>query len=125
MEPLVQNLIKATGWSILHSLWQGALIYGIVLLIQMTAVHMKSKTKYILAFSANSLLLICFAATFLLAFEWPTTELNQTQVTAAVPLTAGLVSPASIFSHYAELFFPYLVCFYGVGLFIQSVLVWS
>lgn len=124
MEPLVQNLIKATGWSILHSLWQGALIYGIVMLIQMTAVHMKSKTKYILAFSANSLLLICFAGTFLLAFEWPMAELNQARVTS-VPLTAELMNPASMFSHYAELFFPYLVCFYAVGLIIQSVLVWS
>ena len=55
MENLVNHLIQATGWSILHSLWQAALIYALLLPFQSRVLKISAKVKYRLAYAANCL----------------------------------------------------------------------
>ena len=120
MEALLQNLIKATGWSILHSLWQGAVIFALLLPTQLKAVQLSSKLKYGLAYTANCLVFICFVFTFLSVFEWPAAQQMLTVSNAA----AAQHIPAN-FTRYAEQLFPYLVLLYGLGVSIQSMVVFQ
>ncbi len=61
LPPVAETL----GWTILHSLWQGALIALLVELIRRNLPARASQTRYMLAFSALNLLLILAVATFL------------------------------------------------------------
>ncbi|WP_158796778.1 M56 family metallopeptidase [Pedobacter sp. L105] len=117
METLVNNLIQATGWSILHSLWQGALIYALLLPSQLNVFKLNAKLKYKLAYVANCLMFICFVCTFISVFHWPSAS-AVSDMPAAFPAIA-----TPIFIKYAERLFPALVLLYLIGLLIQSVIV--
>lgn len=126
MEALLNNLIQATGWSILHSLWQAALVYALLLPSQMHVFRLKAKLKYNLAFAANTIIFICFIITFISIFKWPAAQQDtQTiQVIANVnPLSHSFLS--AILIPYAERLFPFLVLLYSIGLLIQSVIVFK
>lgn len=120
METVLHNLVQATGWSILHSLWQSALIYAVLLPFQAKVFRLSANVKYTLAYTANCLMFVCFIVTFLSVFQWPsdpgTTQniANHAVSTVVVPLTL---------IRYVELLFPYLVLCYGLGLTIQSFIV--
>jgi bla regulator protein BlaR1 len=119
METLLHNLVQATGWSILHSLWQGALIYALLLPFQMKVFRLNAKLKYVLAYSAMCLMFVSFVFTFILTFEWPS-ENGSNLAGHVIVLPAAM--PVSL-SHYMETLFPYLVICYSLGLIIQSVIV--
>lgn len=126
MEALLNNLIQATGWSILHSLWQAALVYALLLPSQMRIFRLKAKLKYNLAFAANTIIFICFIATFLSVFKWPAAQ--QSVSTMQVITDTNLLSHSflsAILVPYAEKIFPFLVLLYGIGLLIQSVIVFK
>jgi len=121
METLLNNLVQATGWSILHSLWQSALIYGVLLLFQIKALHINAKIKYTLAYAASCLMFICFIFTFLTAFQLisntaPTPNLLVGKVILPTALPVTLVQ-------YTEMLFPYIVVGYSLGLIIQTIIV--
>ncbi|MBB6272773.1 beta-lactamase regulating signal transducer with metallopeptidase domain/predicted kinase [Pedobacter cryoconitis] len=125
MEALLNNLIQATGWSILHSLWQAAFIYALLLPSQLHVFQLKAKTKYNLAYAANVVILICFAATFFSVFKWPAAQDNtiMSNIAPAYQLThSGL---AAIITRYAEKAFPFLVLLYSIGMIIQSFIVFK
>lgn len=124
MEALLQNLIKATGWSILHSLWQGAVIYGLVMLMQTAIPGMKAKTRYMLAFSGNTLLLLLFMVTFFTVFDLPINE-HDRPASALTFAVTDLHPAQSSISQYIERLFPYLVGLYGFGILIQSIRVFQ
>lgn len=122
MEPMVNALIKAMGWSIFHSLWQGALIYGILFLVLMTFPKLAARTKHNLAYASICVLFIAFVLNFFYNLQVPGTA-EDPQVAAAqqaptvnmasiVPFSTSLLSRA-------EQVFPYLVAAYGIGLLLQ------
>lgn len=119
METVLHNLVQATGWSILHSLWQSALIYAVLLPFQAKVFKLSANVKYTLAYTANCLMFICFIVTFLSVFQWPA-DPGATQHLARQAV-APIVIPTLI--RYVELLFPYMVLFYGLGLIIQSFIV--
>jgi len=125
MEALLNNLIQATGWSILHSLWQAAFIYALLLPSQLHVFQLKAKTKYNLAYAANVVILICFAATFFSVFKWPAAQ-DNTIISNMAPADqiphSGL---AAIITRYAEKAFPFLVLLYSIGMIIQSFIVFK
>jgi len=43
METLLQQFIKAFGWSILNSLWQSAIIYGILFIVMLSIPKLAAK----------------------------------------------------------------------------------
>ncbi|MFA4866560.1 MAG: M56 family metallopeptidase [Pedobacter sp.] len=121
MEPILNNLIKAVGWSILHSLWQGAIIYGLLLLIAMTVPKLKSRIKHNLAFGAIALIFICFCLTFFSIFKLPTSTTHQHSTTFFIPAEyyQSITSLPQLISSKTELFFPYIVGVYSMGLLCQ------
>ncbi|SEB13454.1 M56 family metallopeptidase [Pedobacter hartonius] len=120
METLLHNLIQATGWSILHSLWQSALIYALLLPFQLKVFRLNAKLKYILAYSSICLMFVSFVFTFTLAFQWPSENVSRNMATHAIALPAAM--PLNL-AHYIETLFPYVVFCYGLGLIVQSVIV--
>lgn len=124
METLLNNLIQATGWSIVHSLWQGALIYALILPFQQNLLTLSAKFKYNLAYTAQLLMLSCFAATFYTLFKWPSDTSLPTALSSANDLNASYeISIPGLVAKYADLLFPYLVLLYSVGFLIQCVIV--
>ncbi|WP_052496475.1 M56 family metallopeptidase [Pedobacter lusitanus] len=124
MEALLNNLIQATGWSILHSLWQAAIIYALLLPSQIRVFQLKAKVKYNLAYLANVIIFISFAITFFTVFKWPSE--NSTIVnTIGQPAQPDHSPLALTVINYAEKIFPFLVLFYGAGLTVQSIILFK
>jgi len=124
MEPLLNNLTKAIGWSIFHSLWQGAIIYGILLLITITIPKLQPKVKHNLAFGAICLIFICYCITFFSVFKLPVLTENKsaTSITLTTEYYQYMSSMPQQISNKAEYIFPYLVGIYGIGLTFQLLL---
>ncbi|QNL50990.1 hypothetical protein H8S90_05210 [Olivibacter sp. SDN3] len=60
-----EPLVYALGWSLLHSLWQGALLCGIAYVL-VSVFYLSSKEKANLLFTLLCLLLVGFVGTFLM-----------------------------------------------------------
>src|SRR4051812_6193622 len=71
MEAIVSNFIKALGWSIVHSLWQGAIIYAILFVVFMAWPKLSAKLKHNLALGGLFLMFTSFCVTFFSIFEIP------------------------------------------------------
>ncbi len=80
------ELLQALGWTLLHSLWQGLLIAGILFIINLFV--KRSDVRYVLACAALILMLIVPLMTFGLLYKKPDTTsfANQTLLTADVPV---------------------------------------
>ncbi len=120
MEAIVNNLIKATGWSIFHSLWQGAIIYGVLVAAISAFPKMDAKIKHNMAYGALCLIFLGFCITFFSLFKLPVNSIE---------IAAGQVSPVKQseylihlpqdMSSITENFFPYLVSIYSIGILFQ------
>lgn len=122
METLLDNFIKAIGWSIVHSIWQGALIYALLLPSQMSVFKLSAARKYAIAYTANCLMLLSFVLTFISLFHWPPPHTYSHLDNP--PLLTNLVPPLSIYQ-YTEMAFPFVALCYAIGLFIQSYIVYK
>jgi len=120
METLLHNLVQATGWSILHSLWQSALIYALLAPFQMKVFGLNAKQKYAMAYGSICLMFASFVLTFTMAFHLPAEVASQNFAANAIVLPKAM--PSNL-AHYVEMVFPYLVLFYSLGLVIQSLIV--
>ncbi|WEK20271.1 MAG: M56 family metallopeptidase [Candidatus Pedobacter colombiensis] len=124
MEAIVNNLIKATGWSIFHSLWQAAIIYGLLLFLVAILPRITAKLKHNLAYGAMCIMFASFVITFFYTFKWPTTGKSGITVDAGHQIINSKY--LSVFSESlssrTEQFFPYLVSTYAIGLLFQLVI---
>ena len=122
MELILNNLIKATGWSIFHSLWQGAIIYGVLLLLVNTFPRMQARSKHNIAYGGLIFMFLSFAITFATIFKMP---VFSQQIDAETLSLAGLQPEiyestwSTQLNKQAETLFPYLVPTYAIGLLIQ------
>ncbi|RZL46703.1 MAG: peptidase M56, partial [Pedobacter sp.] len=71
MEAIINNLVKAIGWSILHSLWQGAIIFAVLFIALAVKPKMSARLKHNLSMSALFLIFISFCLTFTSLFNLP------------------------------------------------------
>lgn len=121
MEPLINNLIKATGWSIFHSLWQGAAIYMLLFVITQLFPKISARIKHNLAYLSICGIFAAFCLTFYSTFQIPqpaATALQQNTVQLINQHTSEYMFPLSL-SEKAEKFFPLLVVLYIVGIVLQ------
>ena len=123
METIVNNLIKAIGWSILHSLWQGAIIYGILFIVLIAWPKMTSRLKHNLSFGSLLLIFISFTVTFLSVFELPSAvvakaELHQITYQDFIQFNRGI-------NFKTEIYFPFVVSVYLIGLMLQLIVLSS
>lgn len=119
METLLQQFIKAFGWSILNSLWQSAIIYGILFIIMLSLPKLAAKYKHNLAFGAIILMFAGFAYNFI------------NHLMHSLSSQAAAINPQNIqvyqyfnnlppsFSSRAEQYFPIVVVFYIIGILLQ------
>ncbi|WP_316831007.1 M56 family metallopeptidase [Pedobacter aquatilis] len=119
METLVQQFIKAFGWSIVNSLWQSALIYGVLFIVLLSLPKLAAKYKHNLAFGSIVLMFGCFAYNFIshLLKNVP----GKTNVTNIATLEAYQYFnnvPQSLSSK-IEQYFPLVVAFYLIGIALQ------
>jgi len=73
------EIIEAFGWALFHSLWQGAIIAIILGILLLILNRFSSKTRYLVAYFALSLLLVSFVASFSVSYRHAQekTELKQ------------------------------------------------
>ncbi|PWS30733.1 M56 family metallopeptidase [Pedobacter paludis] len=119
METLVQQFIKAFGWSILNSLWQSAIIYGILFIVLFSLPKLAAKYKHNLAFGAIVIMFVGFGYNFIHQLQQSTTRtlsVRDIQNLQAYPYFNNL--PQS-FSSKAEQYFPIVVAFYIIGIILQ------
>ena len=119
METLVQQFIKAFGWSIVNSLWQSALIYGALFIVLLSLPKLAAKYKHNLAFGAIVLMFAFFVYNFVshIIKNMPTQNaLSGVQKLEAYQYFNNL--PQS-FSSKAEQYFPLIITFYLIGIALQ------
>src|SRR5690606_7411893 len=89
------SLINATGWTLIHSLWQAALIFVILKLLLAVFRQMPSQFKYFLSLAALSGITLCVMITF--SNQWQHQQATLTWLTKASvipPMTqAAMNSP--------------------------------
>ncbi|WP_293744409.1 M56 family metallopeptidase [uncultured Pedobacter sp.] len=119
METLLQQFIKAFGWSILNSLWQSAIIYGILFITMLGIPKLAAKHKHNLAFGAILLMFIGFGYNFIHYLM----SHSHTHVPAIkaqdIQVYQYLNNLPPTFSSKAEQYFPTVVIFYAIGIVLQ------
>ena len=127
MEAMVNNLIKALGWSIFHSLWQGAILYALLFVVLMAIPKLSAKIKHNLAFSSLLLMFASFCFTFYSLFEVPLATsqepTNLTFITSANLQELNLLNTNSFLK--TEAWFPLVTGFYILGISIQLLMLLS
>ncbi|MEH6304636.1 M56 family metallopeptidase [Olivibacter sp. CPCC 100613] len=111
-------LIYALGWSLLHSLWQGALLAGMAYVL-VSVFYLSSKEKVNLLFSFLGLLLIAFIGTFI-SYLPDTPIIDAAEHTTPIAITG--ITPMGKNSNtilMLEHYFPHLAVFYLLGLCFQ------
>lgn len=122
MESFVHSFIKAFGWSILHSFWQGAIIFAVLFGILYLVPKSSSKQRHNLSFLSICLMLVWFIATFTSKWEVPTQEVLS-GLSASGPDTIQVISETSGFMANAEAIFPVIISTYLLGLLLQVFLI--
>ena len=126
MEILVNAIIKAAGWSILHSVWQGAILYTILLLLFISNPKLTAKSRHNLSFLALSGIFLWFMMTFYNEFTtWinigKSIETAGAYPPGTMPIHHNIVElPASLL-YKTEQSIPLIVSIYSIGLILQIV----
>ncbi|MCZ4245707.1 M56 family metallopeptidase [Pedobacter punctiformis] len=119
MENLVQQFIKAFGWSIISSLWQCALIYGVLFILLYSLPKLASKHKHNMAFSSIVLMFICFGYNVgKQMFLYAPKKANGIIIENIETYQYLNNIPQSL-SNKAEHYFPIVVAFYIIGIILQ------
>src|SRR5690606_22987112 len=113
MDSLHQNITQALGWSMVHSLWQGALTYGALCLIYLLFPKLTSKSKYALALWGQFLLSLAFVITFGHYLDTASTP-NEAPVHYKGALSISLEAPSSILNVLDPLL-PWMSSLYVIG----------
>jgi len=127
-------MIQIIGWTILHSLWQIALIASIYLLLKNSWRTSNSLKKYYLAVSAlvTTLLSAIFTFGYLFQqskpFTLPITDstlapITSEKATPILPIESNeiVIETTMTMTHYLAIFLPYLVAFWGLGMLYFTV----
>jgi bla regulator protein BlaR1 len=125
MEAMVNNLIKAIGWSILHSLWQGAIIYAILFIVLMAWPKMSARLKHNLAFGSLFLIFASFCFTFFSVFKIPVSPSTATNLTINQEAFLELSKLSNSINLKTEAYFPLVVSIYSIGILIQLIVLLS
>lgn len=119
MEAIVHNLVKALGWSILHSLWQGAAIYALLCIVLVLCKNSSAKLKHNLAFGSLVFIFVSFCITFFSLFRLPGTGTTGYAETLNAQSYYFLLQQANSFHFKTERYFPYITSLYSIGIIFQ------
>jgi len=119
METLVQPLIKAFGWSIINSLWQSALIYGVLFLLLISLPKLAAKYKHNLAFGSILLMFGCFIYNFCSHILKNVSNKSEAISTGGLDAYQYFNNVPQSLSNKVEQYFPLIVTFYIIGIMLQ------
>ncbi|MCO5946104.1 M56 family metallopeptidase [Mucilaginibacter flavidus] len=122
METILYNISQVLGVTIIHSLWQGLVVYFILRIVFAGPSSLTATKKYNLAIGAMVAITVCFIYTLLTeisAYSWVTLKKNQ-----LLPLLPYLNLPTN--SHYQPAWYykisgylPFICAVYFTGLTIN------
>ncbi|MEJ8803778.1 M56 family metallopeptidase [Pontibacter sp. H249] len=123
-----ENVVEALGWTLLHSLWQGALIAIILSLLMLVLHRHTSKTRYTIAAGALLFQVLVSAITFDHYYFLPAPEAADVsitlaagpaiQVAAEAPVTFW-ADPMGVAKVYFSQHLPLIVTFWLMGLVLM------
>ncbi|MBC6109515.1 M56 family metallopeptidase [Pedobacter fastidiosus] len=123
METLVQQFIKAFGWSILNSLWQSAIIYGVLFIVLFSLPKLAAKYKHNLAFGSIVLMSLCFVYNFINQLQQGAGKALATTNIQNIQAYQYFNNLPQSFSSKAEQYFPIVVAFYIIGIILQLFII--
>lgn len=125
---LAQNpLIAPIGWTLLHFVWQGLLIAGLLVLALALLRHNSANARYLAGCMALGLMSLCPLVTFLIVRTSDATPLTPQQVTAlevfqkSAKVSLEPASPLSALLKHFEPYLPALVLTWSLGMLILAV----
>ncbi|WP_343667798.1 M56 family metallopeptidase [Chitinophaga sp.] len=123
-------LIQAFGWALLHSLWQGFLIFACLRLVLYVWPHMSARIKYNLSYLSLTGIFAWFAITLyqqvtaalrIRQATWVMIETGVRQRHLDVPPIYHSQSTIKHFIPQLEMWFPVLVALYVTGVAVMSI----
>ncbi len=120
MENSLYTIINAIGWSILHSIWQGAIIYIILSLLIMLFPKQSAQSKHQMAFLAMICIFIGFCINIIYYYNISNSSHPSEVIVHSFQLNQ-LIHQTHQGSYLQEAV-PYIVFIYTIGLIIQAVL---
>jgi membrane peptidoglycan carboxypeptidase/beta-lactamase regulating signal transducer with metallopeptidase domain len=91
---LQTSLLQTLGWTLLHSLWQGALIAALLFLV--TLFMKRSQIRYVVSCTALLLMLLIPVVTFGMLFDKPTPPIQTNVVPDVLPTSQPLDVDTSV-----------------------------
>ncbi|WP_299817945.1 M56 family metallopeptidase [uncultured Pontibacter sp.] len=125
-----ETVVQALGWTLLHSLWQGALLAIILSLLMLVLHRHSSKTRYTIAAGALLFQVLVSAVTFDHYYFLPAPETAETNLVfgASTAPATSVAAPASFWEApldtakvYFEQHMPLIVTFWLMGLVLMAL----
>ncbi|WP_266203505.1 M56 family metallopeptidase [Pontibacter kalidii] len=123
-----EGLVSALGWTLLHALWQGALVALLLSLLLVLLHRHSARTRYAVASSAMLLQLLLSAGTFAFYFSKagfaaaPMQRMAEAADAPAIRINASFwTDPLGVAQVYFEQHLPLLVTLWLLGLVLMSV----
>jgi beta-lactamase regulating signal transducer with metallopeptidase domain len=129
LSPFAAQLVQVLGWGLLHSLWQGALIWLLLLVIFKLFPAMSSRLKHTCALAAFSLLLLWIGNTCFT--QWQTAETSAVRVIPGgmaadgnayfitTPITNPAIPGINAQLLQTQVWMPWLMLCYAIGVLIM------
>lgn len=128
LQLLSSPFFKALGWSLLHSIWQAAIVFVLMKIILLILTQAKSSIKYIIAYSSIVTVALWFIVTLSRIYHQQVSLLSlnhfSTQ-TVQHDFTRNAVHRTATVAAYVEHFLPALLALYIAGLCILSIRLFS
>ncbi|QHS55661.1 M48 family metalloprotease [Mucilaginibacter sp. 14171R-50] len=127
MENILYNISQVLGITIIHSLWQGLLIYFLLRVVLLVAGKLPSSTKYMLAMGSLMVITGWFAYTLvhqIQVYDWLAKPANLANMPIILELPANIrqFNEQTIRYYYSiEEYLPYVTALYVAGLFLNLV----
>ncbi|RYU90571.1 hypothetical protein EWM62_07920 [Mucilaginibacter terrigena] len=125
MENILYNISQILGITIIHSLWQGLLIYFLLRVALLIAGRLPASTKYMLAVSSLVAITGWFAYTLvheIRIYDWLTKPANLANMPVMIDLPANIrqFNEQTIRYYYSiEEYLPYVTAIYVAGLLLN------
>jgi len=127
MQNVLYNISQVLGITIIHSLWQGLLIYFVLRIIFIAAPSLPAEKKYTLSFVGIVSLFICFAYTLYIEignYNW----INVNSANASpllpylkIPANSGHFINGKLTYSFMSRYLPYISIIYLAGLLVNAM----
>ncbi|MCW3464341.1 M56 family metallopeptidase [Chitinophaga nivalis] len=128
--PITGDLVRALGWTILHSLWQAFFIYACLRIVLKLWPQASARIKYNLALLSLSGIFVWFLITLYEHLDALSTVKTMTMQLAAAPMPVQPVNMPAVYPSQEplmwlfpnlEMCFPIVVMLYAAGMIVMTI----